>query len=728
MDFNLSPEEDFYQYVNHKWLNDENNKIPQDYSSWGGFVKLYDEGLTKQIDIVKNLESKDRDIDEEKIFAIWNASNNRFKSWESGSTDCDVIFTELHKFRSYFQNLNEKNSDEYVKCIAGYLHYSSENGITNVIEFDSGSDLKNVNNVVLDVATGGLSLPSQEYYKLPKFEEKLELFRKHLENIKNILQNYYISFSDNFVDNVINFEKKIADYTMTPDQQREYDQYYTNTTLEDIYTNINSLNSLSRKLTENYEDDKVFELNEDELYKSKLFFESIYEHFNFRNILENNYNKNFVNTENPPNKYHITAFDGDAIRRCLHLLFDINNFEMYYSYIQYKIITKCHSFCIKELDDEFFDFYSRKLGGQQEQKPNDKRSINIVNSFAGEMLGKIFVKNYFSEESKQNMNEFVQNILSIMNESLTNNDWLTEHTKQNALNKLSSFKSKIGYPDVWKDYYDLDIQLGDSLYEISKKSNKWSLRVNFYDKINSVIDREEWRMDPQTVNAYFSPIQNEIVFPAAILQPPFFYKNGDNVDFNITEELNMLPGFDPITAANHGGIGAVIAHEITHGYDDKGRKFDSKGNLNDWWTNEDIELFKNKTNIMTKSVSEYKYIDEEDDNKEYTMNPELTMGENLADIGGLSLSLKSLLKKLDEDGSDDLFKKVSLRVFFKSWANVWKRNIKKDTRIMLLTTDPHAPADFRGNLVNHIDEFYDSFNISENCNMYLEPNKRMKMW
>jgi predicted metalloendopeptidase len=514
---------------------------------------------------------------------------------------------------------------------------------------------------------------------------------------------------------------------MKPDQSREYDQYYTNTTLDNIYKEMNKLNSLPRK-QDNYDDtNKDFKLNEETLEKSGKLFEELYNHFNFRNILEKNFVKNFASCENPPNKYHITAFDGDAIRRCMELILNTNNYEKYRSYMQYQIIKSFQGFCTKELDEEFFDFYSRKLGGQQEQKSYVKRSINIVNAYAGEMLGKLFVNKYFPKDSKNEMEKLVNNVLSIMDDSLKNNDWLTVDTKEKAVAKLTTFRSKIGYPNVWKDYSDFDIQIGDSLYDISKKAKKWSLRVNFFDKLNSILDREEWRMTPQTVNAYFMPTQNEIVFPAAILQPPFFHQSRDTIDFNIDEEINMVANLDVVTPANYGGIGAVISHEITHGYDDKGRKFDGDGNLNDWWKEEDGELFKKKTEIMVNSVSNYVYIDEEN-KKEYKMNAQLTMGENLADIGGLSLSMKALLKKLSQENSSEIVIKASLRVFFKSWANVWKQNIKKDKRIMLLNVDPHAPTDFRGNLVQHMDEFYDAFNIKEDQNMYLDKENRMKMW
>ena len=720
----LSPGYNFYEYVNHAWLTNPNNQIPPDYSSWGGFTKLYDDGLSNQINIVKNLKNECISEDEFKISAIWKASEDRFSSWKKETSNCDPIINEFSILNDYFSDFKNKENS-YISCLAYYFYYTQINGISNIMNFDTGSDLKNVNNVVLDFSVGGLSLPSREYYKSSDFKDKFLLFENHLNNVKNILEKF-ITVDKDFVKNILEFENKIAEFTMTPDQSREYDKYYTNTTIHNLPTEINNLNSLSRK-EENYdENSRNYKLNEEQVSQFEDLWKEICFHFKFEKIQDENFKKNLINVENPPNKYHITVFDGDAIRRGIELILNKDNFDMYKSYMQYQIIKSFQAFCTKELDDEFFDFYSRKLGGQEQQKPELKRSIGIVNSYGGELLGKLFVKKYFPEQSKDEMKKLVNNILNIMNESLQENDWLTNETKLKAVNKLSTFKSKIGYPDTWKDYSDFNIQVGDSLYEISKKAKKWSLRVNFFDKINSILDREEWRMTPQTVNAYFMPTQNEIVFPAAILQPPFFHTNKNTIDFNIDDELSMVNDLDVITPTNYGGIGAVIAHEITHGYDDKGRKFDNNGNLNDWWSEEDGDLFKKKSEIMVNSVSKYTYTDE--DGKEHKMNAELTMGENLADIGGLSLSMKALLKHLSSQQADDITTKASLRVFFKSWANVWKQNIKKDKRIMLLNVDPHAPTDFRGNLVQHMDNFYDVFDISEKDKMYLKPEDRMKMW
>ena len=730
------PSDNFYMHVNQQWLNAPENAIPGEYSSWGGFTKLHDVGLKNQIQLVKDLgEKASRTEEEEKIYAIWKASSDRFASWGRGESTYEPLVKELGALETFFGSSGTfEGETDYLDKLANYLHYTQVSGIRNVIDFDKGSDLKNVNNVVLDFSTSGLSLPSREYYFQENFEEKRTPFRGHLENVKALVEANVpnANLGDRFVDNVIEFETEIAKFGMKREQSREYDRYYTNTTLQGMYEDIDSLRSLDEK-QENYEEaDRNFQLGDAAKANIAIFMEKMYELFGFRDILAKNRDKHFASDDaKAPNREAITAYDGDAIRRILNVIIDPSKFDKYRSYMQYKIVAKFFSFCSKALDDEFFDFFQRKLGGQAEQKPEEKRSINIVNAYAGEMMGKVFVGKYFPPESKANVRALIDETLAIMKSSLESNDWLTKATKEKALAKLARFRTKIGFPDEWKDYSDFDATMGDSLYDIAKKAKRWALRVEFYEKLNSVLDREEWRMTPQTVNAYFMPTQNEIVFPAAILQPPFYHKDSSTIDFDTTEENALVEGadVDMTTAANFGGIVAVIAHEITHGYDDKGRKFDGDGNLNDWWTEEDGALFKLKTDIMAKSAERYKFVDvESEEKKEYEMNPQLTMGENLADLGGLSLSLQALLKRLKEQGASDKVRKASLRILFKSWANVWKQNIKKDRRIQLLTLDPHAPTDFRGNLVQHMSEFYESFDIKDGDAMWIPESERVRMW
>jgi predicted metalloendopeptidase len=722
-----SAKENFYEHVNEKWLQDPDNAIPSDYSSWGGFVKLHDTSLVNQIDLVKKIDvTKFSEHDDEyKVKCLDRASQKRFESWKENTANLSPIISELEHFNRII-HVDGEDCDQdrnYIKKLAEYVHYSDVNGIENVMDFDKGSNLDNVNEVLLDFSVGGLSLPSREYYKTSELKEKYELFSKHLENVKRILNSEELS--DTFVEDVLKFENLLADYSMMQSQSREYDSYYTLTDLTGLYTDLNELKSLEGK-EENYsEEERNFKLSDEKLETCKEFFEELYKLYNFREVLEANHKKNGLDTNDSP--FRLTAFDGDGIRRVLNLLLDENNMQIYKSYMHYKIISAFKSFATKELDDEYFDFYSRKLGGQQEQKPEEKRTMGLINAYAGEMMGKIYIKEYFPEESKEGMKTLVNSVLGIMKVSLETNDWLTQETKEKALEKLGVFRTKIGYPDSagWKDYSKLVLDYDSDLYTISKKYKAWGLRVNFLDKLNSKLDREEWHMTPQTVNAYFSPTQNEIVFPAAILQPPFYHASSETIDFDTTEE-NDCPENLRVLSANYGGIGAVIAHEITHGYDDKGRKFDGNGNLNDWWNSSDAELFKQKTELMVKSVEKYAFFSANED--VHKMDAQLTMGENLADLGGLSLSLKALQNVLNKEGVEGEEYRCCLRVFFKSWANVWKQNITEDKRVMLLKVDPHAPTDFRGNMVQHIAEFYTSFDVKEGDGMWLPPDERMKMW
>lgn len=715
---NNSPTKDFYLWVNEKWLNDPKNDIPADYSSWGGFLKLYDEGINNQISLIENLDN------DNKIKIIWDKSMDQFNNW---STNYKPIEEE-------FNTLNKLANEYSINGLAEYISYCQINGISTVLNFDSGCDLEDSDKIKLDITPSGLSLPSRQYYFDNNFIEQRKWFYDHLTNVYKIVSSY-VSLEDDFVNKVIKYENMLAYITMTREQSRDYDKYYTNTNLVDFYKYIDKLNFNKDKLNNYEKNDKDLVLNNKDDIKE--FMEKIYSLLDIKSVLENNYKKCYDKSDDLNNKSnkkieyylikdnynYLVAYDGDYFRRIFNILFNNNNFSMFKAYQQYKIIKYLSSYCSKELDEEFFDFYSRKLSGQQEQKKADKRAVGVINSWTGELMGKLFVEKYFSKKDKKNVEDMIYGILDIMQVSLKENDWLTNDTKEKALEKLAKFGIKIGYPDKWKDYSNLDINKLDTLYEIRKKVIKFNYDKEFLQKINTPVDKKEWHMTPQTVNAYFSPQKNEIVFPAAILQPPFYHKSDETIDIPIDKNiLNYYKenNLDIKLPVNLGGIGAVIAHEITHGYDDKGRKFDKDGNLNNWWNEKDLELFKKKTETMGKQTERFKYIDGDNTHK---MNAHLTMGENIADLGGLTLAMKSLLNKTDKKHHTML-----LHLFFKSWANIWKFKATKAAIINRLATDPHAPPSFRGNMVSNIDEFYTTFNVTENDDMYIKPEDRVRIY
>lgn len=699
-----SPKKDFYQWVNEKWFADPQNKIPADYSSWGGFTKLYDEGLINQINLVKEISDN-----KNKLAYIWNASMNKFKQWDNEEGNYNPVRIEL----AHLDNSLPPSSFS-INNLSYYISYCQINGLSSPFSIDKGSDLENSDNIKLDISPSGLSLPSRAYYFDKNFTNQLCQFTNHLENVEKICKENNIELENNFVEKVVGFEKMLAEITMEREQSRDYDKYYTNTTLINFYEKINDLKAHPNKQNNN---DKI-DLNKEEI---KQFMENIYKTMNLRQIMEKNYNKNYK--VNDTDVYFMTAYDGDYFRKLFPILLNHDNFNFIRAYYQYKIIRYVSCYCKKELDEEFFDFYSKKLGGQQQQKSYEKRSINTINMWTGELLGKLYVDKYFSNESKKDIEQMIPKILDIMEVSIKNNDWLTEETKEKALLKLSKFGIKIGFPDEWKDYSSLNIEESDTLYNMRKKVIEFNYQKEFLEKINTPVDKKEWHMTPQTVNAYFSPSLNEIVFPAAILQPPFYHATENTIDFPIDNNIraycktNNLKMTIPV---NLGGIGAVIAHEITHGYDDNGRKFDGDGNLNNWWSDGDIELFVKKAEQMGWQTDKYEFIDGDNTHK---MNAHLTMGENLADLGGLTLAVKSIIAN-----SPIEHHKTLLHLLFKSWANVWKFKTTKEAAINRLATDPHAPSSFRGNMVANIDEFYTTFEIEENDYMYIRPNKRVKMW
>ena len=352
--------DNFYLHVNSKWLNDPMNKIPDEYPRWGGFIKLHDGTLKDQIKLVQNLRTKPVKTEEEnKISAIWEASDTRFESWRRGTATYDPILHELETLDTYIPFNTYR--------IAEYFHYTQINGIGNVFDFDNGSDLENSNNVVLDFSVKGLSLPSREYYTDDNFKEKRDLYRKHLENVVKLVNTNTVYLGPDFVQNVIDFEHELAKYMMKKEQAREYDEYYTNTTLSNLYKNINELASVPEKQNNYIESERNFKLSYQQIGTVTEFFETVYDLFDFRNVMSNNCKKYFTskNVANPPNIEHITVFDGDAVRRVTMMILEPGNFAKYRSFLQYKIINAFKGFCTKEIDDEFFDFYSRKLSGQE---------------------------------------------------------------------------------------------------------------------------------------------------------------------------------------------------------------------------------------------------------------------------------------------------------------------------------------------------------------------------
>jgi endothelin-converting enzyme/putative endopeptidase len=349
-----------------------------------------------------------------------------------------------------------------------------------------------------------------------------------------------------------------------------------------------------------------------------------------------------------------------------------------------------------------FDFFSKGLRGIDEEEPRWKRAVDSINGNMGELLGQLYVEKHFQAESKKRMDELIENLIKAYEVSINELEWMSDETRQQALDKLHNFTPKIGYPDKWIDYTKLEVVEGDLVANI--KNGATFAYNREIDKLDKPVDKTEWGMTPQTVNAYYNPVWNEIVFPASILQPPFFNVLADD-------------------AANYGGIGAVIGHEIGHGFDDSGRRFDSKGVLRDWWTEEDTVKFDERKNALAAQYDGYEVIDG------LTINGQFTSGENIGDLGGLSIAYLAYKMSLNGKEAPVIDGWTGDQRFFMGWAQVWRSKARDEETKQRLTTDPHSPPKFRvnGAAVN-VPAFYEAFDVKEGDGMFLPPDERVKIW
>ena len=377
--------------------------------------------------------------------------------------------------------------------------------------------------------------------------------------------------------------------------------------------------------------------------------------------------------------------------------FDI---EQWQDYFHWHLLRSAAPYLSSEFEQASFDFYGTVLTGTPEQEPRWKRGVNLVNGLIGELVGKIYVEQHFPPEAKERMNVMIENLRDAYGDSIRELDWMSEATKEKALVKLEKFNPKVGYPDRWRDYSDMAIQ-GEDLIANLVEANRFLTKRN-RDKLGQPIDRHEWGMNPQRVNAYYNPTKNEIVFPAAILQPPFFNLEADE-------------------AVNYGGIGAVIGHEMGHGFDDQGSKYDGDGNLKNWWTDEDRKRFEERTAQLIKQYDAFTVLDG------VHVKGEFTQGENIGDLSGMAIAYKAFKDNYTADRVIDGY--TPDQRFFLGWAQVWMRQYRDAELRKRIETDPHSPSEFRTNgILRNLPEFYQAFDVKPGDGMYLPPEERVKIW
>jgi putative endopeptidase len=544
---------------------------------------------------------------------------------------------------------NAKDKNDLIGLVA-FLH---QNGIRPFFSIGVSQDLKNSTSYILYASQGGLSLPDRDYYlkddeKSKKIREAFIAYIAELQLLFNI--------NENLSSAVMGIETELAKSSMTRTERRNQEKQYNKrsyATFVSAYPNLNL-----------------------DLYFKAIAIGSL-------------------------DSLIVSQPDFYANLNRLYAETPIENLK---HYLTWHVINHAANKLTTAAERAHFNFYGTVLTGAKEQKELWKRGIGAVNGTVGELLGQLFVKRAFAESSKARVNAMVDDIMAAFKIRIEGLDWMSSETKQKALAKLASFNRKFGYPDKWRDYTELEIK-NDSYLANEYRSNVFGFKDNI-SKLGKPIDKNRWGMTPQTVNAYYSPTLNEIVFPAAIMQPPFFDPKADE-------------------ATNYGSIGAVIGHELTHGFDDQGSKYGPDGNLKSWWTEEDRKKFEARTRVLVNQFNSYEVL------PGLNINGELTLGENIADLGGLLIAydaLKIFLKN-NPKANKKIHGYTPEQRFFIGFAQVWKNQSRPEYIRNQVLTDPHSPAEYRvkGTLMN-MQPFFDAFAITEKDKMYRKPEDRANIW
>lgn len=643
MDRSVRPQDDFYNYVNGGWMKQAT--IPSDRSRWGSFDELRERTDEASLSILNNIldEYYAAGTEGKKIQDLYASYVDTDKRNKEGISPIKADLAKIDKIKS-------------LKDLQAFLNESTKTGYNPFYNWSVFSDLKSSKDNA--VYLGGPSLGLGKDYYQKTNEDNTKVLAEYTKYVAQMLDVLGYKNSTAVAEKIVKFEKDLAQNLLTVEQSRNANLRYNPKTTAELSTLVKNVNLPSYL--------KTVGVNTDRVILSEL-------------------------------KYYET----------LDKFISNSNITLLKDYMKLKLLAGNSGYLDKNVDDINFNFYNKYLQGQKEQRSLDKRALGLVNGVLGEAFGKIYVDKYFPEEAKKEMLTIVDYLKKSYQVHISNLEWMSPETKQKALEKLSKFNVKIAYPDNWEDYSKLVVESpsnGASLYSNLKNVSQWSYSKKL-EKVGHKVDRSKWGMTPQTVNAYYSASNNEIVFPAAILQAPFF-------DFKA----------DP--AVNFGGIGAVIGHEISHGFDDSGSRFDGDGNLNNWWTDQDKKNFENATNKLVDQFAKYEPV------AGTFVNGQFTLGENIADLGGVAISYDALQMYLKDKGNPGKISGFTQEQrFFMSWATVWRTKTTDQALINQVKTDPHTPGLYRafGPLVN-VDAFYKAFDVKPGDKLYKKPEERIKIW
>ncbi|MBR9728505.1 M13 family metallopeptidase [Shewanella intestini] len=641
MDKTVRPQDDFYLYMNGAWM--KSAEIPGDRTTIGAFYDLRENARNDVREIIEDLSANTHLVagtDEQKVADLYRSFMDVDTLNKLGITPIQADLTKIDAL---------KNKSE----LTAYFGESQANGGPTPIAFYVDIDAKDSSRYATHLYQYGLSLPEKDYYfnQAERFVNIRNKFALHIEKMFDLagLANGKVA-----AQKILALETAIAkqhwDVVQNRDSTKTYNKYQT----KDLATLAPDINWQGYLAALGADKQSDIIINQPSFIKG------------FDQLVKN------------------------------------TDLATWKTYLTWQTLSQSASDLTQALDAENFDFYSKTLNGQQEQQPRWKRGVSTVSGTLGEVVGKVYVKRHFAPEAKSRMTQLVANLSHAYASSVDSLDWMSAETKVATKQKLSKFTSKIGYPDKWADYSKLTIQSDDLIGNL-KRAAVVSHNKDIA-KLGQPIDKGEWHMTPQTVNAYYNPTMNEIVFPAAILQPPFFNLKADD-------------------AVNYGGIGAVIGHEMGHGFDDQGAKFDGDGNMRNWWTDADLKAFHVKTKALVNQFNGFQVFDD------LHVNGELTLGENIGDLSGVTIAYKAYKMSLKGKEAPIIDGLTGDERFFMGFSQIWRVKMKEEAMRNRVATDPHSPGHFRAlGALSNVPEFYKTFDVKPGDKMYVAPEKRVKIW
>ncbi len=646
MDTLVSPKADFYNFVNGSWM--KNTAIPDDQVRWGGFGVL--RKSTDQ-DVLGILDKADKGgtyaagTDQAKAIAIFNTKLDTVARNKAGISP---IQPTLDKIAAV------KTADEFIALMTQNVTTVSQPFI-GVAAFSNPSNSA-INSAYL--TPGGLGLPDRDYYTNTD-EKSIEIRGQYVDHITRMLQflGDDAASARAQAETILAFETKLAEPRLDKVQSRDF-------------RNFNNPRTMSQ----------LQEMAPAIQWKKAISDIGVEKELDTIIVMQPKY----------------MAVVEDIMAK--------GDVATWKTIARWSTFSGATGALTTEIEKANWDFYSKTLSGAKKQRPADERALGTVNGTVGEALGKLYVDEMFPPEAKEKAETMIANVIAAYQDRISNLDWMSEETKVKAIEKLDKFTVKIGYPDSWEDYSTMEVSADKSYYDNITAVGEWGFKKNL-SEINEPVDRTEWGMSPQTVNAYFNPFNNEIVFPAAILQPPFYDYKADD-------------------AVNYGGIGAVIGHEISHAFDDSGARFDGDGNLVNWWTEEDLKQFSERGKALADQYSAIEVLEG------VNVNGEFTLGENIGDLGGVLAAYDGLQRHYKENGRpEDVDGFTAEQRFFMSWATVWRTLQRDESLRTQVKTDPHTPGRWRATEpLKNVDAFYKAFDIKEGDPMYVAPADRVRIW